>query len=161
MVVLTFMQLSWLCMVRCFIVKICAPRSCCKIKTYTKIAKIWHLKVLQQWNKTSNNNSWDYQASLYGFFIWAVMLFLYSLCCASWALCLGVGNKNPFKVQVLSVGRWQCLVWQRGKWQWKLRAYWNSLLDSDHGINSLICAWGSGCSLEAWCGQQAQYGEKN
>lgn len=152
----TFMQLSWLCMVGCFIVKISDWQSFCKIKTYTKTAKIW---------QSSYNNGTkqvtiiveiirpQFMVSLSG-----LSCFFLRVCCASWALCLGVGNKNPFKVQVLSVGRWQCLVCQRWKWQWKLSV--ETVLDSDHGFNSLVCAWGSGCCLETWCGQQARYGEE-
>lgn len=50
------------------------------------------------------------------------------------------------KVQALSVSRWQCLVCQRGSGSENFQ-HGQTVLDFAHGIDNLIWALSSGCSL--------------
>lgn len=63
----------------------------------------------------------------------------------SWALCLGVGNKEMLGSSGFG-SRWQYLVCQRGSVSENFQNGQN-ILDFAHGINNLIQAWSSGCSL--------------
>lgn len=104
------------------------------------------LKQLQYWKKTSNSAQNQvtiiFQNIRYQFLVY---LGCNSLHCVSWALCLGVGNKEMLGSSGFG-SRWQYLVYQRGSGSENFQNG-QTILDFAHGIINLMQAWSSGCSL--------------